>query len=156
MVFKQGNRSEELNIYFNGKRLNVVTKFSYLGVILSCNGSFYQAQKVVSEQDSRALFSLFFLFDKIEFNIRDKLKLFDSMINPIFNYGSEIWGFHKSPDIEKVHVRILKGVLSLNRNVTSAWLYGRFPLSVLRKIRIIKYWFKICIQTGSLMPKFLM
>ena len=24
-------------------------------------------------------------------------------------YGSEIWGFHKSDDIEKVHMRFLKG-----------------------------------------------
>ena len=135
MVFKQGNRPEELDIYYNGKRLNVVTKFSYLGVTLSCNGSFYQAQKAVSERGSRALFSLYALFDKIEFDISDKLKLFDSMISPILNYGSEIWGFHKAPDIEKVHIRFLKRVLSLNRNVTSAWLYGelsRFPLNVLR------------------------
>ena len=59
MVFKQGNRSEELNIYYNGKRLDVVTKFFYFGVALSCKGSFYQAQKVVSKQGSRALFALF-------------------------------------------------------------------------------------------------
>ena len=59
--------------------------------------------------------------------------------------------------INDTSVRFLKRVLSLNRNVTSAWLYGelgRFPLSILRKIRIIKYWFKICTQTGSFMHKF--
>ena len=72
-----------------------------MGVTLSCNGSFYQAQKAVSEQGSRALFSLYALVDKIEFDISDKLKLFDSMISPILNYGSEIWGFLKHQILKK-------------------------------------------------------
>ena len=91
---------ENIGIYYNGKRLNVVAKFTYLGVIISSNGSFYQAQKSLADQGSRALFSLFAHFDKVEFDITDKIKLFDSMICPILNDGSEIWGFHKSPDVD--------------------------------------------------------
>jgi hypothetical protein len=29
--------------------------------------------------------------------------MFDPMIMHILNYGSEIWGFLNSPDIERVH-----------------------------------------------------
>ena len=134
MVFKQGNRVENTDMYYNGKHLNVVAKFTYLGVTISSNGSFYQAQKSLADQGSRALFSLFALFDKVEFDITDKIKLFDSMICPILNYGSEIWGFHKSPDVEKVHIKLLKRVLRLNQNATSIALYsecGRFPLNII-------------------------
>ena len=145
-------------MYYNCKRLNVVAKFTYLGVTISSNGSFYQAQKSLADQGSRALFSLFALFDKVEFDITDKIKLFDSMICPILNYGSEIWGFHKSPDVGKVHFKFLKRVLRLNQNATSIVLYGecgRFPLNVIRKIISIKYWFKISTQRNTLMYKFL-
>ena len=134
MVFKLGNRAENIDMYYNGKLLNVVAKFTYLGVTISSNGSFYQAQKSLADQGSRALFSLFALFDTVEFDITDKIKLFDSMICPILNYSSEIWGFHKSPDVEKVHIKFLKRVLRLNQNATSIALYGecgRFPLNVI-------------------------
>ena len=125
MVFKQGNRVENIDMYYNGKRLHVVAKFTYLGVTLSSNGSFYQAQKSLADQGSWALFSLFTVFYKVELDITDKIKLFDSMICPILNYGSEIWGFHKSPYVEKVHIKFLKRVLRLNRNATNIALYGK-------------------------------
>ena len=105
MVFKVGPRQEKVQFYYNGVRLNNVSKFSYLGVTSACNGSFYQAQKSLSEQANRAIFSLYTLFNKADLDIWDKIKLFDSMISPILFYGSELWGFHKSPDIEKnIHV----------------------------------------------------
>ena len=56
MIFKTGPRQENIQFYYNGKRLNNVSKFSYLGVTLSSNGSFYQAQKSLSEQANRAIF----------------------------------------------------------------------------------------------------
>ena len=71
---------------------------------LSSNGKFYQAQKALPEQATKALFSLNNLFDKIDLSISEKLKLFDSMIQPILNYASEIRGFHPAPDIERVHL----------------------------------------------------
>ena len=92
------------------------------------------------------MFSLYSLFDKVNFDIRDTIKLFDSMVNPILSYGSEVYGFHKSPDVEKVHLKFINNIMGLNRNVTNACIYGelgRFPLFVTRKNRIIKYWYKL-------------
>ena len=67
-------------------------------------------------------------------------------------------GFHKSPDVEKAHIKFLKRVIRLNQNATRIALYGecgRFPLNVIRKIRLIKYWFKISTQRNTLMYNFL-
>ena len=60
--------------------------------------------------------------------------------------------------MEKVHIKFLRRVLPLNQNTKSIALYGecgRFPLNVIRKIRSIKYWFKISTQRDTLMYKFL-
>ena len=62
MVFKAGPRQEKVQFYYNGKRLNKVSKCSYLGVTLACNGSFYQAQKSLSEQAKRAIFFFVYSF----------------------------------------------------------------------------------------------
>ena len=65
-------------------------------------------------------------------------------------YGSEIWGFYKSNDIEKVHMRFL-GVRKQTSNIAVYRELGRFPLVVLRKIRILKYCFKILNALESLL-----
>ena len=72
---------------------------------------FLQTQTALGEQARKAMFSLFSLFDMVSLNASEKLKMFDSMISPILNYGSEIWGFHKSVDIERLHLKFMKLIL---------------------------------------------
>ena len=120
-------------------RLESVNNFIYLGVNVSSNGKFFQAQKHLSEQATKAMFALKNLFDNKLLCIEDKLKLFDSLVQPILMYGSEIWGFHKADDVEKVHVRFLKQILGVRLQTSNIAVYGelgRFPLAILRKIRI--------------------
>ena len=156
MVFKSGNRRENLNLQYDGSPLETVNTFTYLGMTLSSNGKFYQAQKALAEQATKALFSLNNLFDKIDLSISEKIKLFDSMILPILNYASEIWGFHPAPDIERVHLKFLKQILKVKSQTPSAAVYGelgRVPLHVMRKERILKYWFKVKCSTNTLLQE---
>ena len=81
---------------------------------------------------------------------------FDSIILPILMYGSEIWGFCRRDDIEKVHLRFLKQILGVRKQISNVAVYGelgRFPLFVLRKIRILKYRFRILTAPDSLLYK---
>ena len=125
---------------------------------LSLNGLFYKAQKHLSDQASRALYSLNSLFQSKQLYIQDKLKLFDALVSPIMNYGCrcEIWGFHNSKDIEKVHLRVLKQILNVRQQTSNMIVYGelaRVLFHVIRKVRIIKYWFKILADPFSLLFK---
>lgn len=113
MVFKTGNRPQNVHIKYNGTLLKQVRTFTYLGINLSANGCFYQTQKALANQAIRALLSLNTLFENVRLNVSDKLRLFNSMVSPILFYGSEVWGFHCSPDIEKVYLKFLKQVLSV-------------------------------------------
>ena len=156
MVFKKNNRSETFDIFYDNFKLQIVNKFTYLGVTLSSNGVFYQAQKSLSKQALKALFALYSLFDTVSLNIPEKIKLFDCMISPILQYGSEMWGFHKAPDIERVHTKFLKNVLRVRQQTTNAAIYGelgRVQLSMLHKTRILKFWCKIVNQPDSLLHK---
>jgi len=42
--------------------------------------------------------------NKCYFNIETKLAVFVTYISCVSNYGSEIWGLLKAPDIEKLHL----------------------------------------------------
>ena len=156
MTFKQGARPNASEFYYNDEKLKNVNKFTYLGVTLSSNGKFYQAQKSLSNQASKALFSLNSLFQKVSLNVSEKIKLFDAMILPILTYGSEIWGFHPAPDVERVHMKFLKQILGVRPQTSNVTIYGelgRMPLSIIRKERILKYWYKLIKSPESLIYK---
>lgn len=143
-------------MFYNNNRLTVVQKFTYLGVTLSSNGLFYQAQKALANQSLKSLFALNSIFDTVALETTDKIKLFDSLVAPILNYSSEVWGFHDANDVENIHLKLLKQVLGVHSKTSNPTIYGefaRFPLSVIRKIRIIRYWYKINRNPSSLMYK---
>ena len=59
------------------------------------------------------------------------------------NYGAEIWGYTKSKEIERLHLKFLKRLLRVNQSTCNAFVYGelgRYPLyiHVNRFVRIIK------------------
>ena len=145
--------------YYNNQKLKNVNKFTYLGVTLSSNGKFYQAQKSLTNQASKALFSLNSLFEKVSLNVSEKIKLFDAIILPILTYGSEIWGFHPAPEIERVHLKFLKQILCVKPQTSNVTVYGelgRVPLSIISKERILKYWYKLMKSPDSLIHKALL
>ena len=84
--------------------------------------------------------------DKCYIRIEDKLKLFDALVLPLLNYSCEVWGFHSSQIIEKVHLKFLKQILGVRHQTCNMAVYGelgRVSLIVIRKVRILKFWFKI-------------
>ena len=74
------------------------------------------------------------------------MELFDKLVAPILNYGSEVWGFCKANQIEKVHLQFCKHLLGVKNSTQNDLIYselGRKPMQVIRYQRIIKFWFKI-------------
>ena len=132
--------------FYDGNTLETVDQFIYLGILLCYNGKFYQTQKHLAEQGRKALFALNGKLTVFYFNVETKCSVFDTYINSILSYASEIWGFHKAPDIEKLHTYYCKKVLGVKRSTCSNLVYfelGRLPLCVNRKLKIIRYWAKL-------------
>jgi hypothetical protein len=64
-----------------------------LGILLIYNGNFTIARKKLSEQAQKARYALYRKLRNISIPIDLQLKLFDSLIEFIFLYSCEIWGF---------------------------------------------------------------
>ena len=77
VLFKNGNPRINCTLYFNNREVEIVQSFTYLGVILTSNGKFVQAQKVLAEKGNKALFTLNKLVDKADLNFSEKKKWFD-------------------------------------------------------------------------------
>ena len=117
--------------------LEIVNKFTYLGVVFTSGVSSFETQKTLAGQAMKAIFCLNkHLFNFNTLRISHVLELFDKLISPILNYGSEVWGFYKSKDIETVHLHFCKKLLGVKQ-------LGRVDFQSRRYVNIIKYWFKI-------------
>jgi len=78
--------------------------------------------------------------------INKNIDLFDKLISPILNYGSEVWGFVKGSSVERVYLQFLKRLLGVKRNTQNDLIYGevgRTNYQTCRYYNIIKYWLKL-------------
>ena len=77
---------------------------------------------------------------------QNRLDLFEKLITPILNYGSQVWGFAQCACIERVHLQFCKRLLGVKKCTQNDFVYGelgRLNCQYVRYFFIIKYWVKI-------------
>ena len=101
---------------------------------------------MLANQGRKAVFNLCSKTHDDCYNCETLLSLFDTYVSSILNYSCEVWGNHRSDDIEKVHLYFLKRILKVKKTAVNNMVYcelGRYPMFIERNKRIIKYWFKV-------------
>ena len=148
IIFRIGGRLP-LNIRFtyNGTEIEIVSEYSYLGILFTAGGSCLKTQNTLAGQALKAIFTLNkYLIKFSSLKVSHVLDLFYRLIAPILNYSSEVWGFQKSKDIEVVHLHFCKKLMGINRTTQNDFIYGELGITDLQSRRftnIIKYWLKI-------------
>ena len=82
--------------------------------------------------------------------------LFDAFVSSTLNYSGEVWGFGKSKEIERIHLKFCKRLLNVKSSTSSNAIYselGRYPLFINRFVKIIKYWCNIVSSANILLTK---
>ena len=152
VIFEKNSRHTSFNFTLYGEPLEIVTSFKYLGVTLFKNGNWYKTIKSISEHGNRALHRFYSVLNQYEFPTKEKLNLFDKLVTPVLHYSAEIWGQDSGKELEIIHTKFLRKILCVNKSTNLSALYGelrRYPLSVMRKLHIFKYWFKIISRTND-------
>jgi hypothetical protein len=92
-----------------------------------------------------------------EFSPSVFFKLFDSQIQPILTYGSEIWGLSADQEcIERVHLQALKRFLGVSYRSPRHLIYGetgRHPLFVSTYARCVKFWLRLTMMDEKRYPR---
>ena len=152
LIFEKGRHTRHSFSLCN-KELEIVDSFKYLGTYFFKNGSWNRTQKLISQHSKFALHNLFIVFNQLDLDIKEKCKLFDSLVGSILNYNAAIWGNHDSKSIEIVHCKFLRKVLSVKKSTNLSALYGetgRYPMKIQRQLIMIKYWIKLVKTPDSL------
>ena len=158
MVFRNGGplKSYEKWFYKNDK-IEVVTYYKYLGSFFTQKLSWTKSKEILSLQASKALQSIYRYQQRFGFFVHnDAFALFDAIVKPILIYASEIWGYQRCDQIERVHIAFCKRLCCLNRNVANFFPLaecGRYPLWVSYMTNCIKYWTKVITMPTARYPK---
>ena len=132
MVFrKRGGLRPHEKWSYNNEVLEVVNDFNYLGTVFNYTGTFVLNQETIAGKGLKALNVLLNNTKHYAFKPSVLCQLFDSFVSSILNYGSEIWGFTKSKEIERVHLKFCKQLLGVKTSTCNMAVYGelgRYPL----------------------------
>ena len=145
VIYRMGGHVAKHERWFLGKeRLEIVNSYKYLGMVLSTKLSSTAAQADLAHRAKAGLVQIVKSLRKINsVNPLVFFKLFDSRIQPMLLYSSEVWGFNDCQTIESVQVRGMKMFCNVPTATPNATLYGdcgRYPLTIGANIRIVKYW----------------
>jgi len=147
MVFrKRGRLLPSEHWTYNGQPIEVVNDFNYLGTVFNYTGNFSLNQEYLAGKALKALNILFIKCKEFDLKPKTICQLFDAFVGSILNYACEVWGNTKSKEIERIHLKFCKRLLTVKQNTCNAAVYGelgRYPLYINRFIRIVKYWLKI-------------
>ena len=131
-------------------KIEHATNYTYLGLKMSATGKLNLAVNELKEKARRAFYAIKKSI-QIEIPIRIWLKIFQSVIEPIALYGSEVWGpllnhefekWDKNP-IEALHAEFCKSLLRVQRNTTNNACraeLGQYPLLMHIEKPAITFW----------------
>ena len=134
MIFEKG-RHTYFDFYIYGQTIEAVDFFTYLGITFFKNGHWFRTQKSIAEHAAFTLHNLFRIFNTVELSVAQKCKLFDTLVESILNFGSEVWGMNEASDIELLHTKFLRRILEVKKSTNFIALcgeLGRFPFHIIR------------------------
>ena len=158
MVFRKGgflSKNEKWKLF--NKDLEVVNEYNYLGYLFTTKISMVRGAEALAVKGKRACIGCIKCIYRLKEMSQDCFfKIFDTQVQPVLLYASELWGLHRLDSIEKVHTLACKRVLNVHSRVPNKLVYGelgRYPLYINSAIRCFRYWLKLLTLDDSRLPK---
>ena len=145
MIFKRAGRNRNnTRFLYNGTEIEIVNKFTYLGIVFTTGGSFKETQNALAGQALKGIYKLkSYVYKLTDLTLSHMIELFDKLILPILSYGSEISNVDKT---ERVHLQFCKQLLGVKTQTQTTFIYGELssmPLQKMYFMSIIRFWIKI-------------
>jgi hypothetical protein len=159
VVFRNGGYlGASENWTFKGTVMPVVNAYKYLGIYFSTRLSFVFACKDIASKAKRVLYMIvrkLRMYNNQSFNVF--CRLFDTQVQPIVQYGAEIWGLDDAAvHCENVHLLALKMFLSVKSRTPNDLVLKelkRYSITVNSVVRCIRYWLKLLEMDNDRIPK---
>ena len=105
--------------------MTVFNQYKYLGIYLSTRLTFSHALKIAQRAKKGVVGIFKLLWSLGERSPSMLFKLFDTQIQPMLNYGAEVWGLEADhTPIERIHLFAIKRFLNTSIRTPNAIVYG--------------------------------
>ena len=153
MVFNEGSQicRDVANFTFEGKYIEQVDSYKYLGVIISgSQNRFKKHFSYMKDKANRAIITTNIYIRQAtrgELPSHLYLKVFDQQIRPILEYASEIW-CQPQPieELERTQLKFLKKSIGVSQSTPTPAVLGetgRFPLHLRQEDSLLKLWARL-------------
>ena len=142
-ITKGRYRKENYEFVYNGKKLETVDEFIYLGLCFTKKGL---TNKTVTCRETASKKAMFGFLNRCKQNhipIEVQLDVFKKTVVPCMLYGGEVWGYNNIECLEIIQRKFLKYSLKIKSSTPTAMIYcetGYLSLETELKIKIITYW----------------
>lgn len=146
MIFSKRKVKTDLRFTFDGKELERVDHFKYLGVTFSYYGRFTECKKTLQRQAQRAMFGIIQKARAKSLPVDVQINLFDTMVVPILTYGCEVWGNENVELANKLQYKFYRYILHLKTSTPICMLLGelgKLPVECVIRNKIINFWANI-------------
>lgn len=118
MVFGNGGRRGKKERWkFNGRELEPVNCFKYLGFHFSTRNEFGTHIRLMAGKSQKAINMAWGIMKRAKIDRLDKrLYLLDVPVKSGVLYGIEVWGWQRWKAVERVQSRYVKSLLGVNKN----------------------------------------
>ena len=163
MVFNQTGKFHKTYFTLDGKRLEPVQTFCYLGFDLKSSGTVKHAMNILNDKAKKALQPLLCTFARFNIPLKTSLQLFNTFISPIILYNVENWAtltdrklrnFTETSIFDETnntktditHRKLLKFVLGVSKSCPNIATYGEtgeIPLSLKGYRLMLNFWLRL-------------
>ncbi len=103
-------------LYRDGPILETVNCYKYLGVYLDEYLTFTKATDILATAGGRALGAMINKYKSLnDLGYDTYTKLYDSLVSPIIDYGSSIWGYKSYESLDRVQNRATRFFMGVHR-----------------------------------------
>ena len=156
VVFRNsGKLRDNERWYYNGCQLESVNEFNYLRILLFYNGKFSRTQKI--EQHNKGVkhyFQYLMCVIRIILILKQCCLCLIHMLILFLVMDPRCGVFTMAKTLKRSIYCFVKQLLGLRKGTCNDFIYselGRFPLYITRKLRIVKYWIKLCNTNTSIL-----
>ena len=165
MIFNKGGKLIKEKFSIDGKELEVVPSYTYLGVDIPTNGSFNPGMAQMNSKAKKAMMPLYTTIMQFNIPFRKGLKLFQTFVEPILLYNAENFTTFTEKQIERLkngtsnvfeaatianitttQLKFLKFILGVGKQTPNMAVLGEaatIPLHMRAQISMLKFWNRI-------------
>lgn len=138
-----------ISFHFNDVLIEIVTEYKYVGAIFGSEGNvfrkYYEYDIGKAMQATHKIQNYCRPLGQVPPSVA--VKLFNSLVLPVIEYGSEIWSSNvNTPGLDTFHLKFLKRILKVRQQTPSKAVLsevGQYSISMRMNLRVFKYWIRV-------------